>query len=273
MTSSYDASLPGCGLSPAGSTHREKRMTVIRWVVLLLAAVCGASAAAESRPTDIWLLGSIGVDEQGGVTQLEWRDARTPLHGLIAERITPRVRSWEFIPASIDGKPAPTQTGLAVHLQAQARADGSLDLRFVSARTGPMGLQTPPPGYPGDAARGGVSATVTVDVTVGADGTGSVKDMRFDGHQSRANGYRKSFFATSTQALKTWVFQPEIVGGRSVPTIVSVPIVFCLSSACTEREVRKVSAVTQQEDALPSHLYMADSSEVALKTKVQGTGI
>src|SRR3546814_8747112 len=89
-------------------------------------------------------------------------DLQSEVHELIATRLAPIVRSWEFEPATADGQPAPTQTGLLIHILADELADGSVAMRLADARTGPTALTLAPPSYPMDAVRRGVEATVTV---------------------------------------------------------------------------------------------------------------
>src|SRR3546814_14463174 len=132
-----------------------------------LAGVGGmAEAGSKQREAfDGWLRAGVQIDETGDVQDLQWED-QSKVHAVIAERLAPVVRSWEFEPATADGQPAPTQTGLLIHILADELADGSLAMRLADAQTGPSALSLAPPAYPLYAVRGGVEATGT--------GTGAV---------------------------------------------------------------------------------------------------
>src|SRR3546814_15775495 len=86
----------------------------------------------------------------------------------MADLQAPVLRSWAFGPATANGQPAPTRTGLLIHIIADELADGSLAMRLADARTGPSALSLAPPAYPLDAVRLGIEATVTVTVEVNA---------------------------------------------------------------------------------------------------------
>jgi hypothetical protein len=244
-------------------------MSGSRWYGMLLAAACGMSMAAKpDTSTDLWLQARITIDAEGRVTDLAW-DARTKLHTLIAERVTPRVKTWEFIPAAVDGRPAVTQTGLLIHLRAEDRADGSATLRLVDTKTGPMGVRTQPPAYPIEAMRANVSAKVVVEVSVAANGKAVLHGMQVS---PSGKSYRKQFLAASEEALKAWSFYPEVVGGQSVPTIVTIPVMFCMEPSAWCARQREQDAVAKKDD-LPSDLYVATKSAVALKTDVRESDI
>src|SRR3546814_4683605 len=83
-----------------------------------------------------------------------------------------------------DGQPAPTQTGLLIHILADELADGSVAMRLADARTGPTALTLAPPSYPMDAVRSGVEATVTVTVEVNADGSPRIVETAYEDRKS-----------------------------------------------------------------------------------------
>src|SRR3546814_16581852 len=108
------------------------------------------------------------MDETGHVQDLQWEE-QSKVQAVIAERLAPVVRSWEFAPATADGQPATTQTGLMIHILADELADGSLAMRLADAQTGASAISLPQPAYRMDARRGGVEATVKGSVRVNAD--------------------------------------------------------------------------------------------------------
>src|SRR3546814_10660100 len=110
-----------------------------------------------------------------------------------------------------DGQPAPTQTGLLIHILADELADGSVAMRLADARTGPTALTLAPPSYPMDAVRSGVEATVTVTVEVNADGSPRIVETAYEhSGKSRSTYYRKASLTYATAAVKRWTIRPEL---------------------------------------------------------------
>src|SRR3546814_17233361 len=103
---------------------REQNMRIMRLAAVVLAAVCGIATAGSKQPEtfDVWLRAGVQIDETGHVQDLQWEE-QSKVHALIAKRLAPVVRSWEFEPATADGQPAPTQTGLLIHLLAAELAE------------------------------------------------------------------------------------------------------------------------------------------------------
>ena len=193
------------------------------------------------------------------------------MHAVIAERLAPVVRSWEFEPATADGQPASTQTGLLIHILADELADGSLGMRLADAKTGPSAVSLAPPAYPMDAVRGGVEAMVMVTVEVNADGSPVIVETAYES-ESSSGFYRKAFLASATEAVKHWKFRPELVAGHVVPgSGVRIPIDYCLqvsSSSCSRRQ-----KTAEAKRKLPAGLYLGDASAVVLKTDISDQSI
>src|SRR3546814_10446366 len=160
-------------------------MRIMHLAVGVLAAVCGIATAGSKQPEtfDVWRRAGLQIDESGHVQDLRWEE-QSEVHELIATRLAPIVRSWEFEPATADGQPAPTQTGLLIHILADELADGSVAMRLADARTGPTALTLAPPSYPMDAVRSGVEATVTVTVEVNADGSPRIVETAYENSRS-----------------------------------------------------------------------------------------
>jgi len=234
----------------------------------LLAAVCGVTAVttAKDKETDLWLKASVSIDAQGRVTGLDWNNVQTPVYTLLAERVAPAVKAWEFVPATVDGQPTTTRTGLLIHVFVSALPDGDLKLRFGSAQTGPMAISLTPPRYPHAAAKAGVSALVTTLVQVTADGKPIINDLKVvsDG------GNRDAFEKASREAIANWTFRPEIVAGRAVPGTIRIPISYCMGGAACKRFE---AADTKPAADAPADTYIASSTAVALKTNIGAQAI
>lgn len=244
-------------------------MGKIRWSGLALALACVAGVPAKEAPrsVDVWLHGAIAVDAQGHVTALEW-DEQPPLQALVAERVAPAVRRWEFVPATLDGKPADTRTGLFVHVQADAAGDGSLALRFLDARTGPMAVKMAPPRYPERAIHARANAEVRAEVVVAADGSAQVRELHYEGSDSH---YRKAFVASVADMMPNWTFRPELVAGHATRTPVTVPVLFCMEPSDWCRDQRAKPAVAGRE-GLPEDGYIG-AGALALRTPIEGQAI
>lgn len=243
-------------------------MNAFRRVCLLLLIVSSAGMAADTKPRDLWLHGRVSIDAEGRVADLAW-DKLAPVEALVANRITAQVKSWDFAPAIVDGKPMPTQTGLMVHMQASEDKNGSVDLRFVGARTGAMAATLAPPSYPADAVRAGASALVVVDVSIDADGHPVVHGMRYKSNGNAGKAYRNEFLAATEAGMKAWSFRPEVAAGKIIPATFAIPVVFCLDS-CRDLH-REARAMTQHAD-LPTGVQLADDSAVSLKTIIGDPG-
>lgn len=247
-------------------------MRIMRLAIVALVAVCGIATAGSKQPEtiDVWLRAGLQIDATGHVQDVQWEE-QSEVHALIAKRLVPIVRSWEFEPATADGQPAPTQTGLLIHILADELADGSLAMRLADAKTGPSALSLAPPAYPMDAVRGGAEATVTVTVEVKADGSPVVVETAYKS-KSGSGSFRKAFLASALEAVKHWRFRPELVAGHVVPgSGVRIPIDYCLqiSSSSCNRD-RKTAA---EKRKLPAGMYLGEASAVVLKTDIREQSI
>lgn len=246
-------------------------MGIMRLMAVALAAVCCVATAApkQQETIDVWLRGSVGIDANGRVVELGW-EQQSKAHDLIAERLTPVVRGWEFVPATADGMPAATQTGLLVHVLVDKGDDGSVTLRLADAQTGPRATTLAPPTYPGQAIQRRVSAVVKVIVEVEADGSPVIRDMTYESSRGDdGERYRKAFIASATEAVKHWTFLPEIVAGQAVHASVRIPIEYCIDTTAWCERMREKDAARNAGHKLPAGLHMADSSAVALKTDIR----
>jgi len=111
--------------------------------------------------------------------------------------------------ATVGGGPIAGQMGKA----AGGMFDGDL-----------LPLQRIPPQYPRDAARGGISGWVQLEVLVNADG--SVRSARVVDSKPRG-----IFEASAVQAVMRWKFKPKIENGKPVEQRGSQKIEFNLNAA------------------------------------------
>ena len=83
-------------------------------------------------------------------------------------------------------------------------------------------LRAPPPPYPADAMRAGLSGTVELEILVGIDGR--ALDVRI----VRSSGHRVLDQAARRTVLSKWTFVPAMRDGRAVEALGRVPVAFTL---------------------------------------------
>jgi len=241
-----------------------------------LALALSASAHAAPESFDVWLKADITIAADGSIESLEW-NKEPQARQVLQAKVEPLVRRWEFIPGSVDGRRARTETYLRVQVLGTAQPDGTLMLKFGKASTGAKPGTLMPPMYPRDAVTGGISGAVTSIVAIDAAGVLTLESSEFHGTR-----YRKQFVAAAESAVKGWTFDLERVAGHPVPAKLSVPISFCVGKnrsvppavADCMKQLRKAddssalaAAPGPSEDAAPL------SSVVQLVTQVSGQEI
>lgn len=247
-----------------GEDMRIMRLAIVALAAMLCVAVAAApKQSKQPESIDIWIGGTLDIDEQGNVENLAWNGG-SGLQAAIAEDLSPAVRRWKFVPATVNGQPAHVQTGLLVHVVLKPLDNGTAKLHVVLVRTGAMAFGAPSdaPRYPKDAMYDGVSAKLKFLVEVEADGTPVVRDVGYESSSSSGR-YRKLFRVSAMEAFKHWTFYPEVVAGHVVRTPFSIPVEFCNGNTlwCETHEV------TDKRE-LPVGLHVAESSAVALKTDI-----
>ena len=236
-----------------------------------LALALSANARAATDSFDVWLKADITIAADGSIESLAWEE-QPAARQVVQTRIEPLVRRWEFIPGSVDGRHARTETYLNVQVLGVAQPDGTLTLTFGKATTGAQLGMLMPPRYPRDAAIGGVSAAVTAIVAIDATGAVTLESSEFHGTR-----YRKQFVAAAESAVKGWSFELERVAGHPVPAKLSVPITFCagrrLQAAAGDcmKQAREMEASAAAHG--PSDQAAPLTSVVQLVTQVSGQEI
>lgn len=105
------------------------------------------------------------------------------------------------------------------------RADprDTIDLKpTLAASTHLQAISAPPPSYPVEAIRNGLTGTVELEILVGVDGT------PLEARVVRSSGHRLLDQAARKVVLSRWRFQPAVRDGREVQALGRVPIVFTL---------------------------------------------
>lgn len=92
----------------------------------------------------------------------------------------------------------------------------------AAASTGLQAVSAPPPAYPVEAIRRGLTGTVELEILVDTDG------KPLDARVVRSSGHRVLDQAARNVVLSRWRFEPALRDGRAVQALGRVPIVFSL---------------------------------------------
>lgn len=186
-----------------------------------IAAPAGARGAAEvvAFPTMV----KVVVDERGQPTDIE---ASPRLPQGLRDFVEARARDLAFEPAVIEGRPLGGVTYVVFGVCAVPAAGDQMHLAAEYRSHGPGladGSAYPaPPRYPVEAARRGLSASMTVNYTVQPDGSASLDSVEF------ADSTRERNRAPFERMAREWVAGmqalPEQVDGRAITTRVSTPV-------------------------------------------------
>lgn len=194
----------------------------------------------------------VDVDAIGKPVKVE---APQDLPAAIRSFIEKRVATWRYEPARHDGVAVPATTFVSVGACAipTPAGDGySLGLDFKGNGPGLVSAngQMPPPAYPRDLMRQGAQGVFNVTYTVQPDGSTHVDDVEsMDGSKR----YLKSFRPALTAWIEQMQYQPEIVGGKHVPTRISFPVEFVLKKGGSHPAWREHYLAELQARAIASN--------------------
>lgn len=194
-------------------------------VLLMLLVTPACMATQEWTRVGPPITAALDVDAQGLVVhaQVVGRDVLPQLQQL-TEQTT---QHWRFVPATIDGKPAPARTYALFHMQMQT-VDGSQQLRLHYIWHGPGTISLQSPAYPTEMQRQLVQATVVVALDVNGDGR--VSNVHVVTAKTSGGTRGSPFYKASIDAVEKGKYLPELVDGRPVVTHMRVPFTFSLSN-------------------------------------------
>ncbi len=89
---------------------------------------------------------------------------------------------------------------------------------FEKPDTPPVPVRTPPPKYPTQLKRDGVSGMVVVNVTIDTEGSVEAVEVR--------KSTNPEFEEPALEAVKNWKFKPAQKGGSAIRTKVALPLKF-----------------------------------------------
>ncbi len=237
---------------------------------LLASAGTGHAAETDKDTRKAWLRAGIVLDATGKLISIEWLGTK-PNDRLVTAPLEAVIRDWEFEPGKVDGVPAVTETGLLLHVELRKTAEGGITLNIDDALTGAFSVKQDPPAYPRDQAMRGAQAHVLV--TVRTDATGQVASAAIDEYAGSHSGTisRKDFETAALNAVKSWTYRTEQVGGNGIAATMRVPISFCMDEKWCR--LNKFKNDKTPESASPSGMAMATDSVVKIKTRTSHVGI
>lgn len=205
--------------------------------LLLLSACSWACANGPAEPVKLSISWNVALDADGHVTRLEpIANQRVDHVPKIRERLEQEVRAWRFMPGTVNGKPAATDTRLNLAISVVSNDADTASIRIDNANTGGWVEHTVPPHYPTDAIRKHISGTVVLRVDY--DGTGKVVSANPVLDAPKVDSL---LIVAAAKAVTQWTFRPELVGGNGVSGSVDTPFCFYFArtpgppstSACT----------------------------------------
>lgn len=82
----------------------------------------------------------------------------------------------------------------------------------------PVPVKTPPPAYPADLEKQGISGTAVVTVVIDENGDVIAAEAR--------KASNDAFLTPAVEAVKAWKFKPGKLAGKAVKTKVAIPLKF-----------------------------------------------
>jgi len=165
---------------------------------------------------------AVSLDASGRVARLEPGD--TTLVDAVRIPLDKAIRNWQFVPGSVGGEPAATDTTLTLDITLVPFGEDKYSLRVDDARTGgdvPLKGIRATPKYPPAAIQHRRQGMVVLKVDYDAEG----RVLAASPHQE-APAVAVELTKSAEQAVKKWVFAPEVVGGHALAGSAIVPICF-----------------------------------------------
>ncbi len=185
-------------------------------------AVASDSLAQTAHVNFGWI---VSIDAQGHVTSIQPPPNQRLLDRLpqMRQRIEQEIRTWQFVPGTVNHVPAPTETGLRVQCTLIGQSANSIRIRIDRASVGVRGVKTVVPRYSMSAADRFASGEVVMKLDY--DAGGRVVHLALVPTAPKVDS---SLIAAAKRALRQWRFDPEIVGGHPLAGSSVVPVCFHL---------------------------------------------
>ncbi len=187
----------------------------------LLGPIVARGKPATDAPLRLDLSWRLSMDAQGHVTALTAEGQTQHLKiPEIRQSIEQRIRTWQFAPGTLNGKPAPTQTTLKLDVSLLRKGSGQLQITFDTARTGGEIARSTPPFIPPTLLQNGFHSGLVV-LRISYDADGNPTKIELEPGAPRAS---KILAHVAIETVKRWSFRPEKVSGHGVPGTELMPM-------------------------------------------------
>lgn len=206
-------------------------MRILSLAMLAFGFVARGVPADEVKPITVHLSWRIAIDAQGHVTQIDAAN-KQPIDKVpqIRARLEKEIRGWQFDTGSVNGRPAPTETGLHVTATLIPKDKDSLEIRVNQAGTGANLLNATTPKYPPNAVM--KHETGQVVLRIGYDASGRVTSATLD---PGAPAAPLALVKASITAAQTWAFRPETVAGHAIAGYAITPFCYRIAHEFSSR--------------------------------------
>ncbi|KFN45449.1 hypothetical protein N790_02240 [Arenimonas malthae CC-JY-1] len=178
-----------------------------------LAAQAADAPAGEVRKLP--LVGWIEISAQGRMTAFEF-DPAAKVPPVLQPTLTEQLQSAAFVPATRDGKPAPSRSWLTARVVIRHLQGDDYHVGLEGTQLGPKPLLRETPRL---ALGTGDPIALVVAFTVTPEGVPANVEAQGVRHATRAH------LGVARLAIARWRFEPEQVGGEPVASLVRLPIV------------------------------------------------
>lgn len=184
----------------------------------LLFCLPAATAAGSDEVSRLSIQAWVDIDADGRISTLEWI---TELPAALRTAAEAEIKLVEYLPATIDGKPAASRSELRGSLIMSPSADEVI-LSIERLRVGAGVNRLFPSSYPDYALRNRTTATVMAEFTVTVDG--KAEDIAIYPEQRE-----QDFGEQIRAALARWRFEPERLRNSPVASSLCVPFTFAIA--------------------------------------------
>ena len=244
-------------------------MKNVMFCAAMLLLTCALAAHAAEKREQTYRVGA-DVDAKGHITATQV-DPDVPAS--IAAVLTSAAKQWQFVPATLNGRPVPAHTFITAKLQALPNASGQYDLRISFMGNGPRLDNRAPPRYPEDAIRRRQAAFLILDATVQPNG--HLTDMKVS-NKFADWPVLPSFKVAVLTAAKQWHAIPEQVDGQPVATQLRIPFIFTIEGQTYTaqqirilREAARMDAAAADAKTSQPAIPLPSEQEVALDSPLR----
>lgn len=233
-----------------------------------LALCTHAWGGGQAETLRFCLTWSIDIDASGKVSNQTYVQGSQTMPKSLIEALEQKIKTWEFEPGAINGKPAATSTALLVVTHATLdQKNDTFQFRIADVSTGPRldyrsNMQPAFPEAVSKRMRDQREKTKLVLLRIHFSPEGKALSVDIDDQSPTQSG---RLTLEAIKAAKTWTFVPEVVGGTPREGIALVPVCFQIGDNDHCKQITTKSGAT-----LEAGQSLALDSQVKLRTDVLG---